>query len=255
MDHTGRFSGRVQSYINSRPDYPSGLFDFLISETGLEQGSHIADIGSGTGISSRPFLERGMKVTGVEPNDEMREASAGILRSYNNFHAVSGTAEDTGLADRTADLVFCAQAFHWFNTERCLSEFKRILRPGSYVALVWNDRNTEGSEFSVEYEDFLRRFGTDYREVDHKRFDLETIRSLIPYPVRNKNFIHHQDLDQEGLLERVLSSSYMPSRESAVFPEMEDELNMLFYRHNFGRKVRIAYTTRLYYFQADGSRG
>lgn len=248
MDNTARFSDRVSDYVKFRPGYPDDLFSFLFSRFKLQPGSVVADIGSGTGISSECFLKNDVQVFGVEPNSEMRSAAEQFLSGYPGFYSVSGTAEKTSLKDQSIDLVFCAQAFHWFDPGVAINEFKRIRKPGSFVCLVWNDRNTSDSEFSETYEAFLQKHSIDYKKVNHKNFSREKLTQIIPFPLSEEQFSNSQELDYEGLLGRVLSSSYMPSREHERFRNMEAELNSLFHRHNFGGKVKITYTTRLFYF-------
>src|SRR5262249_21441536 len=104
-DATKRFSSRVEDYIRYRPGYPAGVIQALKDECGLTHRQIIADTGSGTGILSELFLKNGNEVYGVEPNLEMREAGERLLSGYPNFHSIDGTAEATGLKDRTVDLV------------------------------------------------------------------------------------------------------------------------------------------------------
>ena len=68
---TKRFSNRVEDYIKYRPGYPQEVIGLLSRECGLEPGSIIADVGSGTGILSELFLRHGNTVYGIEPNDEL----------------------------------------------------------------------------------------------------------------------------------------------------------------------------------------
>ena len=77
---TTRFSNRVENYIKYRPGYPEEIIAYLKEQNVLRDDSVIADIGSGTGISSELFLKNGNKVYGVEPNKEMREAGERLLR-------------------------------------------------------------------------------------------------------------------------------------------------------------------------------
>ncbi len=60
------------------------------------------------------------------------------------------------------DAVVAGQAFHWFEPVAARAEFQRILRRDGWVALIWNERLTEASAFSREYERLLQKFGTDY---------------------------------------------------------------------------------------------
>ena len=81
LNATQRFSSRVDNYIRYRPGYPSEIIEVLRSECALKPGSVIADIGSGTGLLSRMFLENGNIVYGVEPNSDMRQAGERLLSS------------------------------------------------------------------------------------------------------------------------------------------------------------------------------
>ncbi len=117
-DTVERFSTRVANYVKYRPDYPREIIDYLEANCGLTTASVIADIGCGTGISSRVFLENGNHVFGVEPNAAMRAAAEEYLASFLNFTAVDGTSNDTTLPDASVDMVVAAQAFHWFDAEK-----------------------------------------------------------------------------------------------------------------------------------------
>src|SRR5687767_15378176 len=122
-----RFSNRVANYVKYRPGYPREVLDLFKTEMGLTQESVIADIGSGTGLSSRLFVENGNTVYGVEPNAAMREAARAYLREFPNFIDHDGTAEETNLDNSSLDFVIAAQAFHWFDAEKTRDEFRRIL--------------------------------------------------------------------------------------------------------------------------------
>ena len=75
MNSKERFSSRVDAYAKYRPSYPSEAIDYLYEAVGLGERSEIADVGAGTGIFSRLLLERGSRVTAVEPNEAMRRAA------------------------------------------------------------------------------------------------------------------------------------------------------------------------------------
>ena len=100
IETTHRFADRVDNYIKYRPHYPKEMFDFLLAEKIVTENSVIADIGSGTGISSEPFLKLNLKVFAVEPNKEMREAAEKLLAAYPNFFSVNASAEHSTLPAR-----------------------------------------------------------------------------------------------------------------------------------------------------------
>src|SRR6184192_3848291 len=136
QDPTQRFSSRVENYVRYRPGYPPAVIDLLKNECALTPSAVIADVASGTGIFTRLLLENGNRVYGVEPNQAMRESGEASLASYRNFTSVHGTAEDTTLSDTSVDLVTAAQAAHWFDRDRALEEFRRVLKPAGYLVLI-----------------------------------------------------------------------------------------------------------------------
>ena len=163
---TERFTNRVENYVKYRPHYPLEIIDFLKNENILTAKTKIADIGSGTGISTKLFLENGNKVFGVEPNPEMRKAAENFLKNYPKFESINGTAENTTLENESIDMIISGQAFHWFDKEKCKPEFERILKKDGYLILFWNEK-TESNEFMRSYYDLLKIYGIDYEKVNH----------------------------------------------------------------------------------------
>ena len=247
-DHTGRFSTRVADYVKYRPGYPPAVLRLLEEECGLDSTSVVADVGSGTGLLSELFLRNGNRVYGIEPNREMREAGAGLLSSYPSFFSVDGRAEETTLDDKSVDFVTAGQAFHWFDPPRSRREFMRILRPGGWVVLVWNDRRTAGTPFLEEYERLLLEYGTDYKEVSVKYAEESMIAALYgPSEMKSQTFDNEQVFDFEGLRGRLTSSSYAPQPGHPNFDPMMRELEALFRRHEQGGRVVVAYDTKVFY--------
>ncbi len=248
-DTVERFSNRVENYVKYRPSYPPEVLDLFREEMNLTGESIVADIGSGTGISAKIFLENGNTVFGVEPNDLMREAAEVFLKDFKRFKSVNGTSENTTLPDNSVDFVIAAQAFHWFDKEKTRTEFKRILRLEGFVALIWNERQLDTNQFLVEYENILRKFGTDYEKVRHDNLDENVLRDFFGEKPQKKTFLNVQPLDFEGLKGRMLSSSYMPSEKDSLFVPMIDELKLLFENHAENGKIQILYNTNIFFTQ------
>ncbi len=242
-----RFDDRVDNYVKYRPHYPKAMLDLFKQEMNLQEKSVIADIGSGTGISAKLFLENGNTVFGIEPNPSMREASLKYLKDYTNFNVIDGTAENTGLKDKTIDIIIAAQAFHWFDNAKTILEFRRILRKNGHIALIWNERQLGTNKFLHEYEKFLIEFGTDYEKVRHDTITEKTLSKFFEKSLKSKTFENSQTLDFEGLLGRILSSSYMPSEGHSRFAEMKKTLKDLFAEHSEKGKIMILYNTNIFY--------
>ncbi len=249
-ENVKRFSDRVENYVKFRPAYPAEVLEFLRVELNMQSVSVIADIGSGTGISARMFLENGNVVFGVEPNEPMRRAAEGFLKNFSNFKSIAGTAENTNLESESVDFIVAAQAFHWFDKTNARNEFKRILRKNGFVVLIWNERQLDSNEFLREYERFLLRFGTDYEKVRHENVTADALGSFFQTSFQKEVFQNSQTLDFEGLKGRLLSSSYIPSSVSNPrFGEMIKTLERLFETHQKNDTIQILYDTNVYYGQ------
>ncbi len=248
-DTIERFSNRVENYVKYRPDYPREILNLFREEMNLRKSSVVADIGSGTGISAKMFLENGNTVFGVEPNELMREAAKTFLRDFANFKSVDGTAENTDLPDKSVDCVIAAQAFHWFDKAKTHREFRRILRANGFVALIWNERQLDTTEFLREYENILIKFGTDYEKVRHDNISEKSLSDFFQADFRQKTYLNIQTLDFEGLKGRLMSASYMPTENDSNFEPMVVELHGLFDKYAENGKIQVLYNTNVYYSQ------
>lgn len=246
-ESTTRFSDRVAHYIKWRPGYPDEVYAELINRKVIATGNTIADIGAGTGLSAKLFLKHKHPVLAVEPNAAMRNAGQELLIDQ-PIQFYNGTAEATQLPAASVDTIVAAQAFHWFNTQTARKEFQRILRPNGQVILIWNDRIVRGDDFSEAYEEALRYFAIDYAQVDHKQIT-DTAFDAFWGTGNWQTFAipNVQELTFEGLLGRVLSSSYMPKEDHPDFSFMQHVLKKIFLRYQNNGSVAMRYDTRVFY--------
>jgi SAM-dependent methyltransferase len=246
-DTIERFSNRVENYVKYRPTYPDEMFEVFANAMNWTPGSVVADVGSGTGLSAKPFLEKGNRVLGVEPNAEMRRAAEGFLKRFPRFESVDGTAERTNLAKSSTDLVIAAQAYHWFDAQKASEEFKRILKPGGFVALIWNERLLDATEFLVAYEALLKEFANDYDAVRHDRFDLARLQKEFGATFAQASYPNAQVFDFQGLRGRMHSSSYMPSETDRSAPALSFKLQTLFDKYAEKGRIKLLYQTNIFY--------
>lgn len=244
---TQRFSNRVANYIKYRPGYPGEVLEFLKQRAGLSTGSVVADIGSGTGIFTKLLLDKGYTVYAVEPNDDMRKSSVEQLRNYQNFHVINGTAEQTTLQAHSVDLVVCAQAFHWFDQQLTQAEFKRILKPNGQVALIWNNRQVEYDAFAIAYELLLQQEASDYNEVNHRNItDLDFTNFFKNGKYQLEKYCNVQVFDEDGLVGRAFSSSYVPPKDTEAGQAFLADLKTLFDQYQTDGSINFMYQTEIY---------
>jgi len=246
VDAVSRFSDRVDAYVKYRPTYPREIVPYLAETVGLTPEWLIADVGCGPGISSTIFLENGNRVTGVEPNDAMREAAREYLSEFDQFELVNGRSDSTGLPDRSLDMVMAAQAFHWFDPVSTRSEFDRIRKPGAPIMLMWNLRQETSTPFLFEYEAFIQRWSSDYHVVKHNNIGDDEVEAFLGTGCTKAVFENKQVLDFDGVLGRISSSSYMPPEGSDAFGPMSIALRELFAKHAVADRIEILYDTIVY---------
>lgn len=130
--------GFADLYDRYRPSPPPELLGVLTIVAQVERPRLVVDLGAGTGLSTRVWAERAEEVIGVEANARMVER-ARLATQAQNVQFVEAFAAETGLAEGSADLVTCSQAFHWMDPAPVLAEAARVLRPGGVFAAYDHD--------------------------------------------------------------------------------------------------------------------
>jgi SAM-dependent methyltransferase len=243
------FSKLVDDYIKYRPGYPVQVLEPLIKNCGLLPSWHVADIGSGTGLLARLFLDFGCEVIGVEPNEEMRRAGEQILAGYPDFTSQPGSAEATGLANASVDLVCAGMAFHWFDTSRTRDEFRRILTPHGWVALVWHRMLTGPEPLMQAYTSLVLEYSPGWTETlrrDQPGGTLD-LPGFFGGDYQRTSFSIQQFLDWKGLRGRTLSIAHVPQPDDPAHLLMLTRLQDIFKRFQNNGQVAIQYETELYY--------
>lgn len=243
-----RFTGRVADYDRWRPDYPAQAIDASLElpDGAPDPGRElvVVDVGAGTGIAARLFAARGCRVLAVEPNDEMRDA--GQAHPSERIAWLPATAERTTLPDACADLIVCAQAFHWLDRAAALDEFARVLNPSSplgRVALLWNIARDDHAAANA----YRRTMQRHARDAPCSPWAVNTPVGIDDDPrfadYRLLTFDHDQSLSFEGLVGRSVSASYAPA-DGPDRAELEADLRELFDEHaDHERGFPLAYRT------------
>jgi SAM-dependent methyltransferase len=231
---TERFGNRASAYASNRPGYPSEAVDAIFAGLGEPAALTVADIGAGTGISSRLFAARGATVMAVEPNAKMRGAASDDERVFWQ----DGTAEQTGLADGSVDIAVACQAFHWFANDAAMAEFRRISRVRA--AMLQYERD-ERDPFTKAYGEIVRAYATD--DTETLRFDALGVFERFPDArVTRTQAYSRQKLDEGGVLGRAASSSYSPT-DGPTGDRFRAELRDLFAKFQSEGFVEIAMVT------------
>ena len=237
-DHTVRgpytaFAEVAGAYERGRPGYPEEAVQWLV---GLDPRD-VVDLGAGTGKLTRALVGLGHRVTAVEPLDEMR---AELEAALPDVHAVAGRAESMPLPDSSADAVTSAQAFHWFDHDDALPEIVRVLRPIGRLALVWNSRD--------DRDPWMARLSEIIGNESIKESDVVPIldASGLFGPVETAQFSFQQALGRDGLLDLVLSRSYLAKLPPPDRQPVLDAVSSLYDETAAPDGVRLAYVTECF---------
>lgn len=247
-DPTRRFSSRADNYAKYRPTYAPAVLDLLRRECGLTPGSVIADVGSGTGISTAMFLENGNRVYAVEPNDAMRKYAEERLGDNPRFTSIAARSEATTLAATSVDLIVAGQAFHWFEPEATRREFARIMRPDGWVVLMWNSRQDSASPFAQGYEALLAEYSLDYQQVHHRNVGDAALDAFFGAGGwRRAAFDNPQVRDWESLSGGLQSGSYTPEPDHPNHAPLMAGMRKLFEAHQVEGRVVLPTMTEIFY--------
>lgn len=259
------FDAWAADYDRYRPGYPEELFLTIAERLSLPKPPLVVDLGAGTGRASLAMAELGWRVTAVEPGRPMldmllgRATSAGLIVA-----TVQANAEETGLDPASADLVTAAQAFHWFDQPRALSEISRITKPGGGAALFWNVRDSQRSPFLAAYADLLRRATDSTEDPGIGRYESggrdETQRALsasTSFETPELVELHHEvSMTPEEFIGMAFTASYV---QVGLAPDdqarFRADLERLFEQHGYvaGQPFAVPYRIDLWIARRSGA--
>lgn len=227
------FAEVAGAYERGRPGYPEEAVRWLAGDEPCD----VVDLGAGTGKLTRTLVALGHRVTAIEPLPEMLES---LPATAPGASATLGNAEVIPLPDASADVVTCAQSFHWFDHPVALPEIARVLRPGGRLSLVWNTRD-DGAPWVARLSGIIgnERVG----ENDAAR---PIVESGLFGPVESAVFRLEQLLDRELLLELVLSRSYCAKLSPAEREPILEAVGRLYDEVAAPEGVRLPYITECF---------
>lgn len=240
-----KYTDKAQVYSNYRSSYPIKCVKELLQKTNLKDDSAIADIGAGTGIFTKMLFEKDFTIYAIESNEDMFKELKKL--NYKKLKLIHSIAEDTTLYDESIDLIVVAQAFHWFDKEKFKKECKRILKPNSYIALLWNE-----IDYSTDIANDILKLVTDFTDGEEiYRINLQNDDSLVNGFFYNnsfdkKSYNNNMELTRKKFIGNYLSKSYAPIQKEKRYKEYLKKLNEIFDKHSKNDTLSMLQKTFLY---------
>lgn len=237
-------------YALGRPDFPPGALEWLVSDLRLDAGKTAIELGAGTGKFTKLLTQSGANVIAVEPVAAMLAQLATDLPEVRTLRA---NAQALPLGDASADVVVCAQSFHWFATRAALAEIHRVVKPGGLLGLIWNVRDA-----SIGWVAELTKIYSPF-EGDAPRYDDGEWRTVFPAPgfgpLLEKSVAHaHTGSAEQVIVDRTASISFVAALPEPQRQSLLDEVRALIARTPVlaGKPtVSMPYVTKMYWCRTD----
>jgi SAM-dependent methyltransferase len=223
MEGVARFSDRAAAYARARPSYPAAAIEAVLAAR--EVDGAVADVGAGTGISTRLLAAAHGRAIGLDPNLSMLATGPRIDAAP----LAAGRAEEMPLRSGSAALLAACNAFHWFKPERFFLEAHRVIATDGTLALLWNDWD-HSDAFTSAFVRLMRSCADDFPPEDREAEVAPLYETLLFRDVRRLEFENVHVLDRETLPLRLQSMSYVP-REGPEWERLSDALGELYREH------------------------
>ncbi len=130
------FNEVAVEYDRYRPAYPDALVDQACEVAHIADGDRVLEIGCGTGQLTRSLLARGLRVTALEPGDQLILLAEENLKDAGDVELIHARLEDTQLPRESYAAVFSASAIHWVDPDASWRKIADALAPGGRLALI-----------------------------------------------------------------------------------------------------------------------
>lgn len=244
IDHSPLFLGKSAVYARARNDFAPEAIAWMAEVTGFGPGKTALDVGAGTGMLTRHLLDLGGDVTALDPNEEMLMP---LRDRFPQIHASLARAEDTKMPAECVDLVACGRSFHWLDQDPAIAEFKRILRPPGWLALLWVPRvetdhpawkamSAVMAEAKKSYDHPVpwgREYRTHYADLFGEGYEMR----LFP---------QEWEMDEDLFVGLAESRSYFPRPDEPNYDEMTSRLREAFRTHVPQGRFTVPFETEIH---------
>ncbi|MEO6967742.1 MAG: class I SAM-dependent methyltransferase [Rhodanobacteraceae bacterium] len=131
MNFKDHFSGHANLYAQARPHHPDALFAWIAANAPVRDC--VWDAGCGNGQASVALAKYFERVYATDPSARQIDNA----EQHPRIEYRVEPAERTTLADHSVDAVTVAQALHWFDLSRFVTEVHRVAKSGA-LFVAWS---------------------------------------------------------------------------------------------------------------------
>jgi SAM-dependent methyltransferase len=237
------FERGAAAYERGRPSYPGEAVAWMIGQLQIGTGSTVVDLGAGTGKFTRLLRPSGARLIAIEPVAAMR---AELERAVPEVQVIDGTAESMPLADHSVDCLVAAQAFHWFATPAAVREIHRVLGESGGLGLIWNRRDLR-DPLQAALNAIVRDHRGEAPAHERNRWREALEGNPLFRPIGEQQFPFEQAADQDGVVDRVLSTSFIAAMDDPMREQVAKQVRGLV---RPGDMVALRYLTDVFLFRS-----
>ena len=227
MDTRQVYSTKAEKYAKYRWDYAPQAIAAILEITQPSARSILADIGAGTGMLTKHFVDKAQRVYAVEPNAELRRILARDLQAFLCVCVLDASAEETTLPDSSVDVITVAQAIHWFDPEPARREMLRVLKSGGWLALVRNyGMNKEKGEAIGSL--MTEEYGADFTVVTDRPKEVPNQFYFGHDHFQKLTFPFRSSQNWEQFIGSLTTVSFMPDEDHPLFGKLEAKAREVF---------------------------
>ncbi len=201
-EFTDRFASQAEQYATFRPSYPPEMIAWL---AGLAPGHGLAwDCATGSGQAARLLALHFARVVATDASARQLAMAPAIA----NVEYRQARAEDSEMAEASADLIMVAQALHWFDVGAFYREVQRVLKPHGVLAISVYDTPRTSPEVDAIMDRFYHDRVGRYWASERRHVDAHY--STLPFPfaeIPTPRFTIDARLDRAALVGYVSSWS------------------------------------------------
>jgi ubiquinone/menaquinone biosynthesis C-methylase UbiE len=236
------YSSKAENYARYRWDYAVEAISTIMQMAGVSNDTVVADIGAGTGILTKHFVGRAKTVYAIEPETEMRDLASMLFEGDASCVILDTCAENTSLPDQSVDLILVGQAIHWFAPEPAREEFRRIIKPSGWLAILRNYGTDEEYSRAISplFEKFSKQAPADRisHQSEHFYYGGQDFQKML-FPFE---FLQTWD----GFLGSLMSSAFLPDVADENYASFENNAREIYTFLSIDGVLCVKGTTELF---------